>query len=97
MRRPDSERVIEVRTGQAGPKLDRQQFGERFRLRFRDPAFEAARDAVDRLEAIAWEAYREGRKAPVTRKAGAGFADPDYDLSVDWLGTHERLQAADAR
>ena len=27
----------------------------------------------------------EGRKAPVTRKAGPGFADPDYDLSVEWL------------
>jgi multimeric flavodoxin WrbA len=34
---------------------------------------------------IAWDAYQEGRKAPITRKAGAEFVDPTYDLSTDWL------------
>ena len=89
--------VIEVRTGQAGPKLTREQFGERFRRRFYDPAFSAAQGAVDQLEAIAWDAYHEGRKSPITRKAGPGFADPDYELSVEWLDAHERLKAAEAR
>ena len=50
--------------------------------------------AIDRLEAIAWDAYREGRKAPITRKAGPGYADPDYDLSVEWIETKERLERA---
>ena len=38
----------------------------------------------------------EGRKAPVTRKAGAGYADPAYDLAVEWLDTKARLDAAQA-
>jgi len=28
--------------------------------------------------------------------AGAGFADPDYELSIDWLDTRERLRKAQA-
>jgi multimeric flavodoxin WrbA len=83
-----------VRKGQAPPKLDRHAFGERFRESFQDPAFEVAQDAIARLEAIAWTAYEEGRKAPRTRKAGAGYADPEYDLSVDWIAAHERIRSA---
>ena len=30
-------------------------------------------------------------------KAGPGFADPDYDLSVEWKEAHDRLLAAEAR
>ncbi len=86
-----------VRKGQAPGPLDRATFGARFRESFQDPAFRNADDAIARLEAIAWEAYDAGRKAPRTRKAGPGFADPDYDLSVDWLATRERLQAAAAQ
>ena len=41
-----------------------------------------------------WHAYRDGRKAPVARKAGPGYADPDYELSVDWLVARERIGAA---
>ncbi|KQM68626.1 flavodoxin family protein [Xylophilus sp. Leaf220] len=85
------------RTGQAPPHLDRAAFGQRFRLRYYDPAYRAEDAAIARLEAIAWEAYDEGRKAPVTEKAGAGFADPDYDMSVEWMDTHRRLEAAQAR
>ena len=36
-------------------------------------------------------------KAPVTRKAGAGFADPDYEISVDWLAAREAILAAQRR
>jgi multimeric flavodoxin WrbA len=85
-----------VRKGQAPAHLDRAGFRERFRQSFQDPAFAKAEDALQRIEAIAWEAYDQKRKAPVTRKAGAGFADPDYDLSVDWLAARERLRAASA-
>lgn len=86
-----------VRTGQAPPPSSREEFHERFRQAFFDPAFDAESDAIDRLEAIAWQAYTEGRKAPRTTKAGPGFADPDYDLSVEWRQTHDRLQAAQRR
>ena len=84
-----------LRTGQA-QSTSRQEFGERFRQRFVDPAFDAERDAIARLEEIAWQAFHEGRKAPLTDKAGPGFADPGYDLSREWRRTRDRLQAAQA-
>ena len=46
---------------------------------------------------IAWRNYKDGRKAPVTRKAGPGFADPEYDLSVEWHETRARLLAAEKK
>ena len=85
------------RTGQAPPMLDRQEFGKRFRIAFYDPAFQPEEAAIARLEEIAWNNYQDDHKAPVTVKAGRGFADPDYDLSVEWLETHKRLKAAEAR
>jgi len=77
--------------------LSREAFGERFRQSFYDPAFRAADDAIARLEAIAWDSYEKDRKAPVTAKAGPGFADPEYELSVQWRETSERVKAAQAR
>ena len=32
----------------------------------------------------------------MTRKAGPGYADPDHDLSVDWLAAHDAVAAAQA-
>jgi len=90
-------RMTHVRTGQATEPLTRDAFGERYRRRFLDPAFESEREAIARLEEIAWQAYKEGRKTPRTRKAGEHFADPTHDLSVEWLGTRDRLRAAQAR
>jgi multimeric flavodoxin WrbA len=86
-----------VRKGQAPAPIGRTEFGERFRAGFVDPAFEAERPAIDRLEAIAWQAYEEGRKAPRARAAGPGFQDPAYELSDEWRDTHDRLQAAQRR
>jgi multimeric flavodoxin WrbA len=83
-----------VRKGQAPPPLARDEFHERFLQDFFDPAYRAEDAAISRLEAIAWEAYQQGRKAPLTHKAGPGFADPDYDLSDQWRATRDRLMAA---
>ncbi len=77
--------------------LPRDQFRERFLQSFFDPAYQAESAAIERLEAIAWEAYQQGRKAPVTAKAGPGFADPDYDLSVEWRATRDKLVEAQRR
>jgi hypothetical protein len=85
-----------VRKGQYDGPLAREEFRLRFMRRFYDPAFEAERDALERLEAIAWEGYEAGRKAPVTVKAGQGYADPDYDLSQEWKETRDRLERAEA-
>ncbi|MEJ8839270.1 flavodoxin family protein [Ramlibacter sp. AN1133] len=87
----------EVRKGEWGGLHPRDEFRERFRARFLDPAYRAEDEAITRLEAIAWDAYSKGRKAPVTRKAGSEFQDPDYDLSTEWYETRGRLLAAQAR
>jgi multimeric flavodoxin WrbA len=85
------------REGQASPPVDRATFHVRFMHRFSDPAFDAEREALARLEQIAFDAMTEGRKAPRTRPAGPGFADPDYALSDEWREAHERLQRAQVR
>ncbi len=86
--------VIKIRTGQAPDPLARAQFSDRFRASFIDPAFRGEDQSITRLEQIAWQAYSEGRKAPFTRKAGPGYADPDYDLSTEWMATKQRIDAA---
>ena len=89
--------MTSIRKGQAPAPLTRERFHERFMQDFKDPAFQAEQQALARLEQIAFEAYEEGRKAPITRKAGAGFADPGYDLSVEWIETRDKLIAAQQR
>jgi multimeric flavodoxin WrbA len=84
----------EVVKGQAAPVLTREQFGQRFRQSFADPAFAACGDALQQIEQVAWTAYDEGRKAPQTQRAGPKFADPEYALSVAWSQTRQRLQQA---
>jgi len=88
--------MTDVRKGQAPGQISRADFAERFQSSFRDPAFQAERESLQRIEQIAWLAYKDERKAPVTRKAGPGHADPDYDLSVDWLAAHDAIAAAQA-
>ncbi len=90
-------RMTTIRTGQAPPPLAREKFQQRFMESFFDPAFGVEKQALARLEIIAWEAYKEGRKAPVTVKAGPGFKDPSYDLSVEWRATRDKLLAAQTR
>jgi len=89
--------MIEIRKGQAPPPLGRNEFGIRYRASFADPAFRTEDPSIARLEEIAWQAYSEGRKAPFTQKAGPAHADPDYDLSTEWIATKQRLDAAQLR
>ena len=58
------------------PRLNKTEFKARYRAQFYDPAFAAAPEAVDGIAEIAWQAYRDERKSPVTRKAGKGYHDP---------------------
>ena len=83
-----------IRKGQAPLPLERAAFSTRFRASFIDPAFRTEEAALARLEDIAWLAYTEGRKAPFTQKAGPGYADPDYDLSVEWIATKHSIDQA---
>jgi multimeric flavodoxin WrbA len=87
----------DVRKGQGSTHIDKTAFAERFRRRFHDPAFDAAQPEIGRLIDLAWEAYDGYRKAPRTRKAGTGFADPDYELSLDWLAARDAIATAEQR
>jgi len=72
-----------VPNGRASDRLDRDAVGERCRQRFGDPLSDGGRDAIARLETIAWHAYRDGRKAPRTVGAGPGHADPGHAPSTE--------------
>jgi multimeric flavodoxin WrbA len=84
------------RKGMPDPKLGQDEFTRRFLTQFRDPAFRRLDGALDEIAAIAWEAYHAGRKAPLTRKAGPDFADPDYDLAQDWIDARDAIAKAQA-
>ena len=90
-----SGKAPEPRKGQAPPHLDRDTFRVTFHRSFEDPKFDQVADAVATVEQVAWENYDASRKAPVTQKAGPEFFDPDYDLSVEWKATRDRLLAAE--
>jgi multimeric flavodoxin WrbA len=89
-----AEHVPEIRKGQGDMQLTREQFQRRFRELFYDPAFDAASNELQRLMDIAWDSYSQSRKSPRSRKAGIGFADPEQELSVQWLDTREAIAAA---
>jgi multimeric flavodoxin WrbA len=88
-------RMIKIRKGQAPAQLSRIEFHDRFSQSFKDPMFAPEEAALARVEDVAWEAYKHSRKTPITEKAGKGYADPAYDLSVEWAGTSARLRKAD--
>ena len=92
-----STEIPNVRTGQGSTKLSRAEFERRYRAQFVDPAFDAAKLEVERLTSIAWEAYEDSRKNSHTRKAGPEFADPEHEVSVEWLETRAAIQQAQRR
>lgn len=87
-------KIPRVRSGQAEFPMRREEFSARFRSRFADPAFAGQQALIQQLLEIAWDGYHNGRKSPLTQKAGPGYADPGYDLSVDWIATRREIQAA---
>src|SRR3954469_19677567 len=87
----------DVRKGMPPVKLSREEFERRYRSRFVDPAFKPLQRELDAIIAAAWDGYSNSRKAPVTRKAGPGFSDPDYEISVDWLAARDAILAAQRR
>lgn len=88
--------VPEPRRGMPPVELDETEFRRRFLSSFADPAFDAARTQLDKVADIAWDGYSNARKSPRTEKAGPGFADPGFDLAVDWLDARARIDAAQA-
>jgi multimeric flavodoxin WrbA len=87
--------VVDVRKGQGDVKLTREEFERRFRDRFFDPAFEAVERQLADVIDVAWTSYDEYHKSPRTRKAGPGFAHPEFELPVEWLETRDRVRQAE--
>lgn len=88
---------IDVRKGMPSVQIDKAEFTKRMRERFYDPAFEKIGPAVDKVIDVAWEAYDEYRKSPRTRPAGPGYADPGYELSLEWIEAKHRIEEAAQR
>ena len=82
MRSEETSTAPEPRKGMPDVHLDEAAFRERFLQQFADPRFaERARRRSTAIAGIAFRNYDDGRKAPNSRPAGPGYADPDYDLS----------------
>jgi multimeric flavodoxin WrbA len=87
----------DIRKGMPPVKLSREEFERRYRSRYVDPVFRPLQRELDAIIAAAWDAYSHSRKAPITRKAGPGFADPEYEIAVDWLAAREAVLEAQRR
>jgi multimeric flavodoxin WrbA len=90
----DAVDIPNVRRGQGDVKLPRAEFEKRLRERFYDPAFEQASHAIREIAEVAWKVYDEYHKSPRRRKAGAGFADPEFELPIEWLDAREQILVA---
>jgi multimeric flavodoxin WrbA len=75
----------------------KEQFRERFFARFYDPAFDKVRSELEKVFEVAWDGYIAYRKSPRRKPAGPGFAEPGYELPIEWLETRARIQAAEQR
>jgi len=77
--------------------LDREEFRRRFHERYYDPAFEKVSGEIDRVFEVAWTVYHDYHKSPRTQKAGPEFADPEFELPIEWLETRRRVMDAQKR
>lgn len=88
---------IRIRKGMPNTSIDKTEFAKRFRSRFYDPVFEGATQEIERLIDKAWDGYNKYRKSPRKRRAGRGFADPEFELPTEWLATRDRIRQAEKR
>jgi multimeric flavodoxin WrbA len=88
---------IKIRKEMPDVTLTREQFAERMRERFQDSAFDPLAPDIDHIIDVAWDAYDKSRKSPRTQKAGPGYADPGYDLAVEWIDASRRVKEAERR
>ena len=96
MQQPEVLTAPEPRKGMPDPTLAKDEFKARFLSQYVDPAFAGLAGELDRIAEVAWDAYDKSRKAPLTQKAGPGYADPDYDLAEDWIAAKAAIDRAQA-
>ena len=84
-----------VRKGMPSVALDKAEFARRVRRRFYDPAFKSVEQEIERIIEVAWDGYNDSRKSPRTKPAGKGYADPSYELSVEWSEASQAIKRAE--
>ena len=90
-------KIIKMRRGMPSVALDKAEFKKRFLARFYDPDYDPLMPELDKLVDTAWVTYDEYHKSPRTQKAGKEFADPSFDLPVEWFETRANVRAAERR
>ena len=90
-------KIAKVRTGQGDTHITRTEFAKRFQEQFYDPAFDSLKQQIEQLTQVAWTGYQEYRKSPRTKVAGKGFADPSFELPLEWLQTSAAIARAAKR
>ena len=88
---------VKIRSGMPSVQLTKAAFAARFRERFYDPAFQGLESEIEKLLATAWRGYDDYRRNPRTRPAGKGFADPRFELPIEWLETRRQIREAGRR
>jgi hypothetical protein len=78
-------------------QLTKEEFSKRFHERFYDPTFGAVAPEIEKSHCRGVENYIEYHRNPRKRRAGAGFSDPDFPLSIEWLEAQRALQQAEKR
>ena len=53
--------MTEPRKGQAPGQISRAEFSDRYQAAFRDPAFAGEKEAIARIEQIAWLACKDAQ------------------------------------
>jgi multimeric flavodoxin WrbA len=81
--------------GMPSVELGRVEFARRYKQQFFDPVFDSVSDEIDVIGDVAWRSYSEYHKAPRTKRAGKGFADPSYELSVEWRAARDAIRRAE--
>ena len=64
------EKTPKPRKGMPSPRLDENDFKQRFRSQFKDPAFDRLQPELEKVTQAAWDAYAHSRKSPRTRRLG---------------------------
>ncbi len=77
--------------------LTKEEFRQRFFARFYDPSFDEVKTELEKVCEKAWDGYIVYRKSPRKRAAGKGFADPTFQLPVEWLDCRDQILAAEKR
>src|SRR4029453_14799952 len=88
---------VTVRKGMPSVQLGKEEFKKCLLKKFYDPIFETLTGELDSIAHTAWTSYSDYHKSPITRKAGTGFADPNYEISIEWLEAQSNIQAAERR